>query len=302
MATKTYAQLDVETTVEDTDLLATYRGSGPLKRITWDILKTDVLLAFERKPVLVKTANYTATTDDVTQLIEGSGTWTLSFQPVATLGEGWWIPFRNTGTGIITLNPDGTELINGQTTIQLSGGQSCFIYADSTGLVTVGTGGFAATTVAVTAAAYIDIPLPAEFTTWKITGAIKPSASGAQLLARASIDNGATVISGASDYKYGATVSQSNALATSYFSNGDSKMILSANSANTSSTLLDFTILSLSGQTPFVSYEATRNFASGVTSKDDGGASIATTTTLTTLRIYPDSGTITGYASLQGMS
>lgn len=40
MATKTYAQLNVQTTVQDGDLLASYRGAGPLKSVTALILQT----------------------------------------------------------------------------------------------------------------------------------------------------------------------------------------------------------------------------------------------------------------------
>lgn len=42
MATKTYAQLVAQTTVLDTDLLASYRGSGPLKSVTALIYKNYV--------------------------------------------------------------------------------------------------------------------------------------------------------------------------------------------------------------------------------------------------------------------
>ena len=42
MATKTYAQLVVQTTVQDADLLATYRGAGPLKSLTALIFKNYV--------------------------------------------------------------------------------------------------------------------------------------------------------------------------------------------------------------------------------------------------------------------
>ena len=43
MATKTYPQLDVQTTVEATDLLASWRSVGPLKHVAWSVLKADVL-------------------------------------------------------------------------------------------------------------------------------------------------------------------------------------------------------------------------------------------------------------------
>lgn len=46
-------------------------------------------------------------------LVDCAGTWTLGFAAAATLGVGWWCYVRNIGTGVITADPSGSELIDG---------------------------------------------------------------------------------------------------------------------------------------------------------------------------------------------
>lgn len=55
----------------------------------------------------------TAIASDRGKLLSCSGTFTLAFTAAATLGDGWFCVVRNTGTGNITLDPNGAELIDG---------------------------------------------------------------------------------------------------------------------------------------------------------------------------------------------
>ena len=68
----------------------------------------------------------------------GAGTFTLP--SVTSLTYGWYIGFRNNGTGSLTINPISPSTINGNTTIVTNPGDSGFIFYDSTvgGFVTVG--------------------------------------------------------------------------------------------------------------------------------------------------------------------
>jgi len=45
-----------------------------------------------------------------------SGTFSQTFAAAATLGSGWFVWYKNSGTGTVTLDPDAGELINGATT------------------------------------------------------------------------------------------------------------------------------------------------------------------------------------------
>jgi hypothetical protein len=82
----------------------------------------------------------------------GAGAFTLP--DPATLLDGWYIGFRNNGTGALSITPQAPALINGATTITANPGDSGFILFDNTlaGYVTVGL--TAPSAAAFTAATY----------------------------------------------------------------------------------------------------------------------------------------------------
>lgn len=59
---------------------------------------------------------YTAVQADNGTIFDCSGTFTLSFTAAATLAADWWCIVANRGTGNITLDPNGSETVDGQTT------------------------------------------------------------------------------------------------------------------------------------------------------------------------------------------
>ena len=83
-----------------------------------------------------------------------AGVGSISLPSTTGLSAGWWIGFRNNGTGTLTFNRTNTELINGNTNIQTNPGDSGFIYYD------IGSGNFftvgwvVASNVTFTAASY----------------------------------------------------------------------------------------------------------------------------------------------------
>lgn len=70
----------------------------------------------------------------------GSGSNTITLPAVSTLTAGWYISFRNNGTGTLTIQTQNTATINGSSSINTNPGDSGFILYDvSTGnFVTVG--------------------------------------------------------------------------------------------------------------------------------------------------------------------
>ena len=66
------------------------------------------------------------------------GTFTISLTAAATLGGGFSFAVRNSGSGVITLDPNGSETINGATSIALAAGVSCIVICNGTSFVTVG--------------------------------------------------------------------------------------------------------------------------------------------------------------------
>ena len=92
-------------------------------------------------PRTAKTAAFTALAADVGELFDiTSGTFTVSFDPAATLGAGWAVTIANTGSGQITLDPDSTETIDGETTKTVFSDTTLAVWSDGTNLHT-GPGG-----------------------------------------------------------------------------------------------------------------------------------------------------------------
>lgn len=69
---------------------------------------------FKRRSVTDITGGDTITTADRSKRVRVlTGTGTLAFQPLATLGDGFWCIIQNAGTGDVTLDPDAAETIDG---------------------------------------------------------------------------------------------------------------------------------------------------------------------------------------------
>jgi hypothetical protein len=99
----------------------TTNGSGTLtfaaaaQNITYSARTANTILAAGDKAYLI---NITA------------NSFTQTFTAAATLGAGWYCYYKNTGTGLVTLNPDGTETIGGSTTLVLGTGDEVLIVCD----------------------------------------------------------------------------------------------------------------------------------------------------------------------------
>lgn len=70
----------------------------------------------------------------------GSGAGSFTLPVVSSLSAGWYIGFRNGGTGALTISPQSPSLINGQTSIVVNPGDSGYIVYDNntSSFITVG--------------------------------------------------------------------------------------------------------------------------------------------------------------------
>jgi hypothetical protein len=76
-------------------------------------------------------------TDQAKLVNIATGTGTLAFTAVATLAAGFWCIVKNSGTGNVTLNPDGAELIDGLANWILYPGGSILVECDGSALYSV---------------------------------------------------------------------------------------------------------------------------------------------------------------------
>lgn len=90
--------------------------------------------------VLAKSAGYTVVLADFGVLIDCTSTFTLALTAAATLGDGFRFWVRNSGTGVITVDPNSTEQIDGATTVALNPGDSCEVICNASAFKTVGRG------------------------------------------------------------------------------------------------------------------------------------------------------------------
>lgn len=82
-----------------------------------------------------RTSNAMLVAADKGKLIDiTSGTFSQTFAASATLTSGWWCYIANNGTGVITLDPNSTEQIDGGTTLAMHRGEVRLIHCDGSAL------------------------------------------------------------------------------------------------------------------------------------------------------------------------
>ena len=87
-----------------------------------------------------RTANTALALSDIGKWIDTSGTFTQTFSASAALTASWWAWITNTGTGQVTLTPNGAELIDGATSRILYPGERRLVQCDGLTLRTVAGG------------------------------------------------------------------------------------------------------------------------------------------------------------------
>jgi hypothetical protein len=155
-----------------------------------------------RRAGLAQAANYTAAfPGDMDRVIRATGTWTLSLPAAATAADDARVRLRNLGTGVITIDPDGAELIDGLASITVPPGFAPLLRC-------TGTEWFAEdfpaerlvrTQVLGSAVANVDFTLPSADLWYRFIIQCRLTAnSGINL--RTSTDGGTSFAAGATDY------------------------------------------------------------------------------------------------------
>lgn len=89
-------------------------------------------------PRLTKASNYTVVDADKGSLIFCSAAITVAIDPVANLYDGFWFAVRNNSGGSVTINPNGSELIDGLPTLTLVHTETVIVQCDGSNFRTIG--------------------------------------------------------------------------------------------------------------------------------------------------------------------
>ena len=85
-----------------------------------------------------RTSNTQLVSSNISNLINiTSGTFSQTFDSVSTLGNGWFCYIRNAGTGEITLDPNGSETIDGFTSYIMYPGETRLVQCNGTSFTTI---------------------------------------------------------------------------------------------------------------------------------------------------------------------
>lgn len=88
---------------------------------------------------LAKTGAYTVTTSDRGKAINATtGTWTLTLPAAATAGDGFAFLLINSGAGVITIDPDASEQVDGASTKAVAAGTGVIVHCNGSAWYTLG--------------------------------------------------------------------------------------------------------------------------------------------------------------------
>lgn len=109
-------------------------GSGTLA--AWTLTMIAATAAVKTLPISTRTSNTILDSADAGKLIDiTTGGFTQTLTAAASLGAGWYVYIRNSSSSAVTLDPNGSETIDGSTTGSLASGMQGMIICTGTGFV-----------------------------------------------------------------------------------------------------------------------------------------------------------------------
>jgi hypothetical protein len=88
--------------------------------------------------ILSRSSNTILGVGDFGRTIVATSAFTQTLTAAATLADGWFCYYKNNSTGVILLDPNSSEQIDGATTLKLRPGESCLIFCNGSAFFTVG--------------------------------------------------------------------------------------------------------------------------------------------------------------------
>lgn len=256
--------------------------------------------------VSAKSSNYTAVVADHQRVFSCTSSFTLALTAAATLGDGWAIYVRNAGTGVITINPDASEQIDGATTVKLYPGEACIVACSGSAFTTIGrsTGWVLLDSQSASSSAQIDITqgLDDTFDRFMVDfSAVKPATDNTNLMLRIGTGGGPTYAT--TGYSWGwRTTSKSGGADVGSNTYGTGAIIFGPADTGTSQGVGNATGEHIAGVVELANPDATdfpifkvrtvQLNANGLMVAADGGAMYDTAGAITALRFLFSSGNI----------
>ena len=103
-----------------------------------DSVRYDQLAVAKKVLTASRSSDTILAASDFGTLILATSSFTQTITAAATLGAGWWLEYRNDGTGVITLDANASETIDGATTITLQPAESITLFCDGSNFKTIG--------------------------------------------------------------------------------------------------------------------------------------------------------------------
>lgn len=97
-----------------------------------------VIASLSETYVVSRSSNTILGLSDYGKTFISTSTFTQTLTAAATLGDGWHCFYRNDGTGVITIDPNSSELIDGSTILVLFPGEGCRISCNGSAFSTQG--------------------------------------------------------------------------------------------------------------------------------------------------------------------
>ena len=103
-----------------------------------DSVRYDQLAVAKKVLTAYRSSNTILAASDFGTIIVATSTFTQTITAAATLAAGWWVDYRNDGTGVITLDANGAETIDGATSITLQPAETITLFCDGSNFKTIG--------------------------------------------------------------------------------------------------------------------------------------------------------------------
>jgi hypothetical protein len=262
---------------------------------------------------VARTSNTIIAAADKFKLIDvTSGTFAQTFEDAATLGNGFYVHFKNSGTGTVTLTPDGAETIDGAATLAIGPNSELIVQSDGSNLNTVlrdtaasGSSNPLITTVTASAAAtaLLNSGIDSTYDEYDLLISGTVSDNAVDLSMR--VELGGSVIS-TSTYMHG-YIDGSTGGTSSWQTAGSSAMVAaipvlsSIGNGATNAFQIAVRIVNPSSTTKVKQLWLTRSSNRTELRFSDGVAQNTGTAALTGIQIYPSAGTITCTMKLYGI-